>query len=187
MVAARRHEPRHRNAQHLARRQLAEQIFEPFEQRLSPIGGVGLSPIEHDTFAVYRYGLDPCAADVQCRSLPLCSSLTQHTWCSATDRRPDIAYHRALLSTGVMLEYDHHFRSHLEDGTCPAADLITTLAPEFPDQIVVGMDMARRSYWHGHGGKPGLVWLLTLLPTLLRERGVKHEPRNNPVREVLIQ
>src|ERR1700740_437131 len=111
----------------------------------------------------------------------------QHTWCSATDRRPDIAYYRALLSTGVMLEYDHHFRSHLEDGTCPAADLITTLAPEFPAQTVGGMDMARRSYWHGHGGKPGLVWLLTLLPTLLRERGVKHEPRNNPVREVLIQ
>jgi 5-phospho-D-xylono-1,4-lactonase len=53
--------------------------------------------------------------------------------------------------------------------------LIATLAPEFPDQIVVGMDLARRSYWHSHGGKPGLVWLLTVLPTLLRERGVNDE------------
>jgi len=94
---------------------------------------------------------------------------------SHTDRRPDIAYHRALLSTGVMLEYDHHFRSYLKDGTCPAADLISALAPEFPDQIVVGMDLARRSYWHGHGGEPGLVWLLTVLPSLLRERGVNDE------------
>jgi 5-phospho-D-xylono-1,4-lactonase len=98
-----------------------------------------------------------------------------HVVLSHTDRRPDIAYHRALLSTGVMLEYDHHFRSYLKDGTCPAADLIAALAPEFPNQLVVGMDLARRSFWHGHGGKPGLVWLLAVLPTLLRERGVKHE------------
>lgn len=38
------------------------------------------------------------------------------------------------------------------------------------------MDLARRSYWHGHGGKPGLVWLLTVLPAPLRERGVDDEP-----------
>jgi predicted metal-dependent phosphotriesterase family hydrolase len=37
------------------------------------------------------------------------------------------------------------------------------------------MDLARRSYWHGHGGKPGLVWLLTVLPTLLKERGVRDD------------
>jgi predicted metal-dependent phosphotriesterase family hydrolase len=98
-----------------------------------------------------------------------------HVVLSHTDRRPDIAYHRALLSTGVILEYDHHFRSYLKDGTCPTADLIAALAPEFPDQIVVGMDLARRSYWHGHGGKPGLVWLLTALPALLRERGLNDE------------
>ena len=38
------------------------------------------------------------------------------------------------------------------------------------------MDLARRSYWHGHGGKPGLVWLLTVLPAPLQERGVDDEP-----------
>jgi predicted metal-dependent phosphotriesterase family hydrolase len=91
---------------------------------------------------------------------------------SHTDRLPDIHYHRALLSSGVTLEYDHHFRTHLKNGTCPTADLVARLAPDFPDQIVVGMDMARRSYWHGHGGQPGLVWLLTALPALLRERGL---------------
>jgi predicted metal-dependent phosphotriesterase family hydrolase len=94
---------------------------------------------------------------------------------SHTDRLPDIAYHRALLSSGVTLEYDHHFRTQLKDGTCPTADLITALAPDFPNQIVVGMDMARRSYWHGHCGKPGLVWLLTELPALLRERGLSDD------------
>jgi 5-phospho-D-xylono-1,4-lactonase len=98
-----------------------------------------------------------------------------HIVLSHTDRRPDIPYHRALLSTGVTLEYDHHFRTFLKDGTCPTADLIARLAPDFPDQIVAGMDMARRSYWHGHGGQPGLVWLLTVLPALLRERGLHDE------------
>ena len=91
---------------------------------------------------------------------------------SHTDRLPDISYHRALLSSGVTLEYDHHFRTYLKNGICPTADLVARLAPDFPDQIVVGMDMARRSYWHGHGGQPGLVWLLAVLPELLRERGV---------------
>ncbi len=98
-----------------------------------------------------------------------------HVVLSHTDRLPDISYHRALLSSGVTLEYDHHFRTYLKDGTCPTADLVAELAPDFPDQIVVGMDMARRSYWHGHGGQPGLVWLLTVLPVLLRERGVQDD------------
>ena len=94
---------------------------------------------------------------------------------SHTDRLPDPAYHRCLLSSGVTLEYDHHFRTYLKDGSCPTADLIAALIPEFPDQIVVGMDLARRGYWHGHGGKPGLAWLLTVLPTFLKERGVSDD------------
>ena len=94
---------------------------------------------------------------------------------SHTDRLPDIAYHRRLLSSGVTLEYDHHFRTYLKDGSCPTADLIAALVPAFPNQIVVGMDLARRGYWHGRGGKPGLVWLLTTLPALLKERGVSDD------------
>ena len=98
-----------------------------------------------------------------------------HVVLSHTDRLPDIAYHRSLLSSGVTLEYDHHFRTYLKDGSCPTAELIAALVPEFPDQIVVGMDMARRGYWHGLGGKPGLVWLLTVLPKLLKERGLSDD------------
>jgi len=94
---------------------------------------------------------------------------------SHTDRLPDIAYHRRLLSSGVTLEYDHHFRTYLKDGSCPTADLIAALVPAFPNQIVVGMDLARRGYWHGRGGKPGLVWLLTVLPKLLKERDVSDD------------
>jgi len=116
------------------------------------------------------------AAEEQIRLLLEGGACPTHVVLSHTDRRPDIAYHRALLSSGVLLEYDHHFRSHLKDGNCPTADLIAALAPQFPNQVVVGMDLARRSYWHGYGGKPGLVWLLTVLPALLRENGLERCP-----------
>ncbi|MEM7806524.1 MAG: hypothetical protein AAF561_00245 [Planctomycetota bacterium] len=91
---------------------------------------------------------------------------------SHTDALPDVAYHRELLGTGVTLEYDQHFRTLRTLGTCPTLDLIEQLLPEFPEQIVVGMDMARRRYWQGHGKSPGLAWLVTELPRLLSERGV---------------
>ena len=37
------------------------------------------------------------------------------------------------------------------------------------------LTLSRRRYCHGHGGKPDLIWLLTVLPTLLRERGDSHD------------
>ena len=97
----------------------------------------------------------------------------QHVVLSHCDRQPDIDYHRDLLQSGVTLEYDNHFRDLARGKPCVSADLIATLAPEFPDQIVVGMDLARRSYWHGHGGTPGLAWLLTDFPNHLAKAGVE--------------
>ena len=97
----------------------------------------------------------------------------QHVALSHCDRQPDAAYHRDLLQAGVTLEYDHHFRTLARTGTCPTADLIAVLAPDFPNQIVVGMDLARRSYWEGHGGRPGVVWLVAELPQHLANAGTE--------------
>jgi 5-phospho-D-xylono-1,4-lactonase len=88
---------------------------------------------------------------------------------SHTDRKPDLAYHRALLSTGVKLEYDSAFR--WKDGN-PTLDLMVALLPEFPGQLMLGMDAARRGYWTSYGGRPGLTYLLTTFTHLLRERGM---------------
>ncbi len=115
------------------------------------------------------------AAEEQIRLLLDGGANAAHVILSHTGRIPDIGYHRALLSTGVTLEYDNHFRTELKQGICPTADLIAALAPEFPGQIVVGMDIARRASWHGHGGQPGLAWMLTDLPELLKQRGVPAE------------
>jgi 5-phospho-D-xylono-1,4-lactonase len=80
---------------------------------------------------------------------------------SHTDRCTDIESHRRWLRRGVKLEYDNHFRSKKTPN--PTIALLNALAPEFPHQLMVGMDAARRSYWKSHGGTPGLAYLVTTL------------------------
>ena len=88
---------------------------------------------------------------------------------SHTDRKPDVPYHKELLSTGVYLEYDSAFRWKPADGN-PTRDLIVSLCDAgFASQIVVGMDAARRTYWRSFGGNPGLTFLLeTFCPEMKR-------------------
>ncbi len=81
-----------------------------------------------------------------------------HVVLSHTDRQPDAGLHRALLETGVRLEYDSAFR--WTSGN-PTFDLLERLYPDFPGQLLLGMDAARPSYWASYGGRPGLAWLLT--------------------------
>ncbi|MEZ6190969.1 MAG: hypothetical protein R3C45_06705 [Phycisphaerales bacterium] len=95
-----------------------------------------------------------------------------HVVLSHCDKVNDLSYHRDLLSTGVRLEYDQHFRQIARGETCATAKLIVELAPLFPNQIMVGMDIARRNNWRGYGGRPGLAWLVTHLPTLLTDAGL---------------
>ncbi len=111
-----------------------------------------------------------------------------HVTLSHVDRIADPGPHRECLAAGVRLEYDGHFRWKNEDPhSNPTVQLIAELAFEFPDQIMVGMDAARRSYWHGYGGQPGLAWLLTTLPEMLEAAGVGKAMqdkiyRSNPAR-----
>ena len=83
-----------------------------------------------------------------------------HLVLSHTDRKPDLAYHREILSTGAFLEYDSAFRWKGEMGN-PTRTLIEQLCADgFGGQIVVGMDAARSAYWRSYGGHPGLPWLV---------------------------
>jgi len=95
-----------------------------------------------------------------------------HVVVSHTDRKPDPVYHKELLSTGVMLEYDSAFRWKAEQGN-PTADLVVEMfASGYGSQIILGMDAARRSYWKSYGGKPGLVFLLQEFVPQLKSRGL---------------
>lgn len=96
-----------------------------------------------------------------------------HVCLSHTDRRPDPEFHREILSSGVRVEYDSSFRWKAKGRSDnPTAALIAQLIEEFPDQIMLGMDAARRRYWRCHGGDPGMSFLLTDFSAQLRASGV---------------
>lgn len=88
---------------------------------------------------------------------------------SHTDRKPDLAYHRQILASGVRLEFDSAFRS--KQGT-PTLDLLCALINDYPDQLMLGMDAARSSYWTSYGGAPGLTYLLTTYTAAMKSRGL---------------
>lgn len=91
---------------------------------------------------------------------------------SHCDRNPDRAYHEDLLQTGVRLAYDQHFRRLIRHEPYAGFDWIAALAERYPDQLMVGMDMARRRYWRSAGGEPGMAWLVRELPRHLRRAGL---------------
>jgi len=97
-----------------------------------------------------------------------------HVVLSHTDRKPDPGYHREILSTGVRLEYDSCFRWKPEAGN-PSLDLVLDLFPDYPDQILLGMDAARPAYWKAYGGHPGLSFLLADFSARLKAAGLDDE------------
>ncbi|MBE2213473.1 MAG: aryldialkylphosphatase [Opitutaceae bacterium] len=101
-----------------------------------------------------------------------------HVCLSHTDRKPDIGYHREILASGVRVEFDSAFRWKVGQGN-PTLDLLGALLPEFPDQIMLGMDAARRSYWRSYGGAPGLSFLLGTFTTEMRAAGFGDEAFRN--------
>ena len=98
----------------------------------------------------------------------------RHVVLSHTDRKPDPGYHREILSTGVRVEYDSAFRWKPGQGN-PTLDLLVALLPEFPDQIMLGMDAARSAYWKSYGGQPGLSFLLNDFAPAMHERGISED------------
>jgi 5-phospho-D-xylono-1,4-lactonase len=93
-----------------------------------------------------------------------------HVCLSHLDRKPDLHYHREVLASGVCVEYDSAFRWRAGEGN-PTLDLVIALMPEFPGQIMLGMDAARRCYWKSYGGSPGLTYLMTDFSAQLRTAG----------------
>jgi 5-phospho-D-xylono-1,4-lactonase len=96
-----------------------------------------------------------------------------HVVISHVDKHRDLAFHHDLLQTGVYVEYDSHFRLKMK-GDDWVFTLLEKLLPSYSRQIVLGMDMAKNTYWKSYGGKPGLNWLLTEFRQELETRGMIH-------------
>lgn len=106
-----------------------------------------------------------------------------HVVISHVDKEKDLTFHRELLQTGVRVEYDSAFRWGMEQRN-NTYDLLEVLLPEFPNQITMGMDAAKNSYWKSYKGIPGLDFLLTSFKKDLRQMGLgkyyDHIFINNP-------
>jgi phosphotriesterase-related protein len=110
----------------------------------------------------------------------------EHLALSHLDKIVDRGYHREVTSTGAFVEYDQSFRwGDRPNGTL---QLIGQMAEDgLDDRIVLGMDAARRGYYHVYGGQPGLAWLLDGFVRLLETAGVDPAVRDrmfvtNPAR-----
>lgn len=96
----------------------------------------------------------------------------EHVVLSHVDRARNIDYNRKVLDVGVRLEYDSAFRWSLKNEPNYTLELIEKLLPEYPEGIVMGMDMAKNSYWKSYGGSPGLNYLIEVIPGLLESKGL---------------
>lgn len=96
----------------------------------------------------------------------------EHVVLSHVDRAKSIDYNRAVLDVGVRVEYDSAFRWKAPEPN-HTLKLLEALLPEFPEQITMGMDMAKNAYWKSYGGKPGLTYLIETIPPFLKSKGLQ--------------
>ncbi|RKN80117.1 phosphotriesterase family protein [Ulvibacterium marinum] len=96
----------------------------------------------------------------------------QHVVLSHVDRAMDVEYNRAVLEVGVRVEYDSAFRWK-KDQPNHTLHLLEKLLPEYPEQVTMGMDMAKNAYWKSYGGQPGLNYLIETIPDFLKSKGLE--------------
>ncbi len=90
------------------------------------------------------------------------------------DRRLDPAYHLEVASTGAVLGYDQISKAKYYADEERAAMIARLVEAGFGRQIVLGGDLARRSYLpaYGRAGGPGFEYILKRFVPLLREVGL---------------
>ena len=108
----------------------------------------------------------------QARLFEKLGAKVEHVVLSHVDRAKSVDYNRAVLDLGVRLEYDSAFRWK-NDSPNYTLHLLEQLLPEYPDQIVMGMDMAKNAYWKSYGGGPGMTYLIEEIPHFLKLKGLE--------------
>lgn len=94
------------------------------------------------------------------------------------DRNADLWLHRKLAQTGVFLEYDTPSRFKYQPESVLTRLMREMIEAGFLDRLMLGGDMARRSYLKSYGGGPGYAYLLTHFTARLREEGFGDDELN---------
>ena len=105
------------------------------------------------------------------------------------DRKLDLSYHLEVASTGVFLGYDQISKVQYYLDRERAEAIAHLVDAGHGSQILLGGDLARRTYWPawGHAEGPGFVYILKGFVPRLREIGVSDAAvddllTNNPAR-----
>ena len=88
-----------------------------------------------------------------------------------SDRNPDLYVHRRIAQRGVYLQYDTPSRVKYQPEHLVIGLMRDLFDAGFGDRILLGGDMARRSYWRAYGGGPGFDYLLTRFTPRLKDEG----------------
>lgn len=90
------------------------------------------------------------------------------------DRRLDAAYHLEVASAGAVLGYDQISKEKYYPDVARAETIAALVDHGYGSQVVLGGDLARRSYWpaYGFSKAPGFSFILERFVPLLREVGL---------------
>jgi 5-phospho-D-xylono-1,4-lactonase len=93
------------------------------------------------------------------------------------DRRLEWGYHLTLWKTGVTLSYDQISKEKYAPDSQRVEFILRAVKEGFGKQIVLGGDLARKSYWPSYdtGGGPGLTYILWRFVPWLRSEGLSEE------------
>ena len=92
---------------------------------------------------------------------------------SHLDRNPDFWAHQRIAKTGAYLGYDCPGKSKYGPDEWRIDLLKRLIAAGFGQQILLGNDLGRPSYWRSYGGGPGLDFILTQFVPRLLSQGIE--------------
>ena len=91
---------------------------------------------------------------------------------SHLDRNPDFWEHRRIAEMGAYLGYDCPGKVKYGPDELRINVLKRLIDAGFGEQILLGNDLGRPSYWCSYGGGPGLDFVLTKFIPRLRDEGI---------------
>lgn len=91
------------------------------------------------------------------------------------DRNPDFFVHKAICDAGAYIGYDCPGKIKYGPDSQRTDVLIKLVQAGYGHRILLGNDMARRSYFRSYGGGPGLDFVLTRFVPRLRAEGLAPE------------
>lgn len=91
------------------------------------------------------------------------------------DQNPDFEIHKRIIQQGAFIGYDSVAKAKYKTKDRAIEFIIQFAKIGLHKQIVISGDFARKDYYKGYGGEPGLRYLLSDFKTELRARLLENE------------